>query len=89
MAWLLEVEQYITVQGIPSGRKEHPVIKLPFVVFFFFRVSYIFSTDMGGDRSATIIWACLSFFLRKVNSQGFDSTTTSPNCRMLVATRNT
>jgi hypothetical protein len=35
------------------------------------------STDIGG-RSATIIWACLSFFLTKVNSQGVDSTTTSP-----------
>jgi hypothetical protein len=28
---------------------------------------------------ATIIWACLFFFLVKVNSQGIDSTTTSPN----------
>jgi hypothetical protein len=36
-------------------------------------------TDMGGDRSATIIWACLSFFLTKFISKGFDSTTTSPN----------
>jgi hypothetical protein len=34
---------------------------------------------MGGDRSATVIWACLSLFLTKFISQGFDSTTTSPN----------
>jgi Na+/melibiose symporter-like transporter len=33
----------------------------------------------SGDMSATIIWACLSFFLAKVNSQGFDSITISPN----------
>jgi hypothetical protein len=37
------------------------------------------STDIGGNRSTTIIWACFSFFLAKVNSQGFDSTTTFPN----------
>jgi hypothetical protein len=36
-------------------------------------------TDETRDRSATISWACLSFFLAKVNSQGFDSTITSPN----------
>jgi hypothetical protein len=41
----------------------------------------ILSTDNGGDISATIIWACLFFFLVKVNSQGIDSTTTSPNRR--------
>jgi hypothetical protein len=35
--------------------------------------------DMGGDRLVTIIWACLSFSLTKFISQGFDSTTTSPN----------
>jgi hypothetical protein len=35
--------------------------------------------NIGGDRSATIIWACFSFLLRKVNSQGIYSTTTSPN----------
>jgi hypothetical protein len=35
--------------------------------------------DLGGDSSATIIWACLSFFLTKVISQRFDSATTSAN----------
>jgi hypothetical protein len=34
---------------------------------------------MSADMPATIIWACLSFFLAKVISQGFVSTTTSPN----------
>jgi hypothetical protein len=34
---------------------------------------------MAGDSSVTIIWACLSFFLRKAISPGFDSTTTLPN----------
>ena len=67
-----------------SGRKEHPLIFLPLMFIFCFRFSCILSTDIGGDRSATIIWACLSFFLAKVNSQGFDSTITSPNFWMLV-----
>jgi hypothetical protein len=31
---------------------------------------------MGGDSSATIIWACLSFLRTKTISQGFDSTKT-------------
>jgi hypothetical protein len=35
--------------------------------------------DMGGDISATIIWACLSFLRKKTISQGFDSTTTLAN----------
>jgi WD40 repeat protein len=39
---------------------------------------------IGGDRSANINWACLFFSLAKVNSQGFDSTTTSPNWSMMV-----
>jgi hypothetical protein len=32
---------------------------------------------MGGDSSATIIWACLYFLRTKTISQVFDSTTTS------------
>jgi hypothetical protein len=51
---------------------------------FCFSLSCILLTDMGGDRPATIIWACLCFFLTKVNLQGFDSITTSPNIWMLV-----
>jgi hypothetical protein len=43
------------------------------------RFSCIFSTDMGGDSSATISWACLSFLRTKTISQGFDSTTTLAN----------
>jgi hypothetical protein len=62
-----------------SGNKEHPVIHIPLMLIFWFRFRCILSTDIGGDMSATIIWAYLSFFLAKVNSQGFDSTATSPN----------
>jgi hypothetical protein len=64
---------------LPAGSKEHPVISVPFVFIFCFRLSCIFSTDMGGDSSATIICACLSFLRTKTISQGFDSTTTSAN----------
>jgi hypothetical protein len=39
----------------------------------------VVSTDMGGDSSATIIWACLSLLRTKTLSQGFASTTTSAN----------
>jgi hypothetical protein len=63
---------------LPSGSKEHhPLIASPLMFTFCFRFRCILSTDIGGG-SATIIWACLFFFLTKVNSQGFDSTTTSP-----------
>jgi hypothetical protein len=61
-----------------SGSKEHPLIRIPFVFIFCFRFRCIFSTDIGGDRSATIIWACLFFFLKKVSQEGFDSITTAP-----------
>jgi hypothetical protein len=47
------------------------VILPTFVLTICVRFRCILSTDIGG-RSATIIWACLSFFLAKVNSQGFD-----------------
>jgi hypothetical protein len=43
------------------------------------RLSCIFSTDMGGDSSATTLWACLSLLRKKTISQGFASTTTSAN----------
>jgi hypothetical protein len=55
---------------------------------FCFNFSCIFSTDIGGDRSVTIIRACLSFYLTKVNSEGIDSTTTSPNFLMMMAMMN-
>jgi hypothetical protein len=46
----------MAVTILPSGRKEHPLTLLPFLYNFSFRLSCIFSTDIGGDRSATIIW---------------------------------
>jgi hypothetical protein len=61
MAWLLEVAQYIAVQE--KGSKQHPLILFPLIFIFCFSFSCMLSTDMSGDRSATIIWACLSFFL--------------------------
>jgi ABC-type transporter Mla MlaB component len=51
--------------------------KLAFVFIVCFRFSCIFSTDTGGNRSATIIWACFSFFLAKVNSQCSSTSTVS------------
>jgi hypothetical protein len=66
-------------KGLRMLNQEHPVINIPLMLIFWFRFRCILSTDIGGDMSATIIWACLSFFLAKVNSQGFDSTSTSPN----------
>jgi hypothetical protein len=58
---------------------EHPLILVTLVFIFSFRFSCIFSTDKGGDSSATIIWASLSFLPTKTISQGFDSATTSAN----------
>jgi hypothetical protein len=57
---------------LPFGGKEHPVIHFPCMFIFCFRFSCILSTDIRGDRLATIIWACFSFFLTKVNSHSFD-----------------
>jgi hypothetical protein len=37
---------------------------------FCFRLSCIFSTDMGGDSSATTLWACLSLLRKKTISTG-------------------
>jgi hypothetical protein len=39
---------------LPSGSKVHPLISLPLVFIFCFRLSCIFSTATGGDSSATI-----------------------------------
>jgi hypothetical protein len=72
-----ELKQENTI--LPSGSKEHPPILVPLMFIFCFRLSCIFTTDMGGDISATIIWACLSFLRTKTTSQGFDSTTTLAN----------
>jgi hypothetical protein len=52
----LDSKRCITIIGIESKKVS-------------FRLRCILSTDIGG-RSATIIWACLSFFLTKVNSKG-------------------
>jgi hypothetical protein len=59
--------------------KEQPLISLSLVFIVCIRFSCIFSTDMGGDSSATISWACLYFLRTKTISQGFDSTTTLAN----------
>jgi hypothetical protein len=80
---VLVLLQEITI--LPTGSKEHPVIHLPLVFIFCSRFSCIFWTDICCDRLATIIWACLSFFLTKFISQGCDSTTTSPRFLMQVA----
>jgi hypothetical protein len=53
---------------LPSGRKEHPLIILPLMFIFWFSVSCMLSTDTGADRSATTIWACLSFLLTMIIS---------------------
>jgi hypothetical protein len=45
---------------LPSESIEHPVMVFPLMFIFCFNFNCILSTDMGGDRSATIIWACLS-----------------------------
>jgi hypothetical protein len=50
-----ELQQENTI--LPSGNKEHPLMEIPFVFIFCFSFSCIFSTDMGGDSPATIIWA--------------------------------
>jgi hypothetical protein len=70
---------------LPSERREHPMIFVLLMFIFCFSFNCIFSTDIGGDRSATIIWACLSFSLNNFISQGFDSTTTSPNFSMMAS----
>jgi hypothetical protein len=78
----VDIKQDNTI--LPTGSKEHPVIPLPLVFIFCFRFSCIFWTDIGCDRLVTIICACLSFFLMKFISQGFDSTI-SPSFLMQVA----
>jgi hypothetical protein len=57
-----------SIQSFGEMVVEHPVMFSPFVFTFCFRFRCILSTDIGG-RSATIIWACLSFFLINVNLQ--------------------
>jgi hypothetical protein len=56
-----DLQTFIAVKQI-----EKQVDTLVTLVFIFcFRFSCIFSTDMGGDSSATIIWACYPFFEQK------------------------
>jgi hypothetical protein len=74
---ILELQQENTI--LPPGSKEQPLIELLLVFMFCLILSCIFSTDMGGDSSDTIICACLSLLRTKTISQGFDSTTTSAN----------
>jgi hypothetical protein len=69
IVWVSQQDKTI----LPSGSKEHPLMFLPLMFIFWFSFSSILSTDVGGDISATIICACLSFFLAKVNSQGLRS----------------
>jgi hypothetical protein len=59
MRELTEAEKQVTTEThelhVSLDEKQRKLISLPLVFIFCFRLSCIFSTDMGGDSSATII----------------------------------